>query len=119
MKNTVDTLLQAAVNVADTAMKATADLTEKGKRKIDQTVLQNKLAKLQKQLGELVYILQKSGETNQPMIEHYVAEMDRVKELLAEYGEQEPEKEDPIYTPTEVKEDAVFCGCDRDELPEE
>ena len=118
MKNTVDSLLQAAATVADSAMKATAELTEKGKRRIDQGVLQNRLGKLQKQLGALVYTLQKSGESNQPMIEHYVAEIDRVKELLAEYGEPDLEKEDPVCTCTEVKEDAVFCGCDGDELPE-
>lgn len=117
MKSTMDSMIQGIATVAGTAMKATENLAEIGRQKLDRTVLQNKLDRLHKQLGELVYTLEKSDESNSPMIAHYVAEIDKLKKLLQQVEKQEKEKEDTVCVCTEVKEDAVFCGGDGDELP--
>lgn len=124
MKESIDRILETAGRVADTAVKATAELVEKGKDKVDQSVLQNRLAKAQRQLGELVYILRKTGETNEPMITHYMDQIERIKKELALYENVFTENETKVYVYENTSEEegkaqegATFCCGDRNELP--
>lgn len=100
--------------------KAAREGAQKGKDRIDQYVLNNRLEKAEKQLGALVYSLRKAGREDEAAVEQLVAEIDRVKRLMESF---EPEADDPLTVyecpscGAGVLEDAMFCGrCDA-ELP--
>lgn len=107
MSNGLDTFVDAALVVADTAVKTTVELKEKGKLRIEAGILRRKIAKNQRQLGALVYTLEKNGAANQTMVDHYVRELDGLLQELAvlEQAASAPAGED--------KKDAVFCCRDR------
>ena len=68
-------LMEASAKFADKATKVAAEAFEqtkvvageamdKGKKKMNELELKNELSKAHKQLGELYYVLRKTGETN-------------------------------------------------------
>ncbi|MDL2252853.1 zinc ribbon domain-containing protein [Ruminococcaceae bacterium OttesenSCG-928-I18] len=79
MKQELDRIMDVAGRVADKAARATSTVVERGKDKMELYTLQQKLSKAQKQLGALVYMLHKTGQENQPMVEHYINEIDELK----------------------------------------
>ncbi len=65
-------LRKSAAAVADSALRTTASLAEKGKQQVDRLSLENKLRKAQQELGALVYSLHKNGEENPALVQRYV-----------------------------------------------
>ena len=84
MKDGFDKLLETAGRVVDSAAKKTGDLVDKGKDKMEIYSLQAKLSKAERQLGALVYMLRKTGQENEPMVKHYVDEIDVAKARIAD-----------------------------------
>ena len=118
MASTFDKVMDTAGRVAAGAAKATGILVNKGYDKVNQATLQAKLAKLHRQLGALVYALEKNGEENKPMISWYVSEIDKVKSKLAAIENQKESAESDFHTFSSPKaggedeQDAMFRGDD-------
>ncbi len=114
-----DKLKTAAAALADAAVKTTGDLAQKGKKQVDMLALENKLSRAQRQLGALVYALDKNGEKNDAIVRQYInsiAEVEKEIEQLANETQQaENDTDIKVYCPqcgTEVDPDAMFCpGC--------
>ena len=122
MGNNINRVLDAAGRAVDTAAKATTVIVNKGKEQVEYRTLKMKLAKLQKQLGALVYVSRKSGQSNEEMIEHYIKEIDEMNALIAKIDKIRPDDFTVIECPEcgqGVKEDAIFCGRCGKELPPE
>lgn len=119
MGNTLDNLMGKVADVADAAVKTTGAAVAKGKEKAQEAALQAKLAKRQRQLGALVYSLQKSGEENTAMVQWYVEEMDDIHRQLQAVKTPQENLHQVVQRPAaEEKEDAMFRGDDGDELSE-
>ncbi|MEG2653207.1 MAG: zinc ribbon domain-containing protein [Ruthenibacterium sp.] len=80
---TFDKIKQSASVLADTAVKTGADFIHRGKQQVNLLALDSNLSKTQRQLGALVYSLRKSGETNEALIERYVAAIAAVETEIA------------------------------------
>ena len=120
----LDMLVDTAGKMAKNTARAAGNLVNKGYDKANELALNARLDKMHRQLGALVYALRKNGEQNEPMINWYVAEIDRLKEKMGKtttLWQDEPEGD--VYSfgqtaaKTEDDEDAMFCGGDGDELP--
>ena len=116
MKQGFDKLLDTAGQVADSAVKTTGKLVAKGRDKAEEVALRSRLAKVHRQLGALVYSLRKNGEENEPMVEWYIGEIDRLKGRINAL--QNPPA-DPVrvygdYKDGGAQEDAMFRGGDGD-----
>ncbi|MFV0412522.1 MAG: hypothetical protein ACK5L3_04520, partial [Oscillospiraceae bacterium] len=106
-------LFELAGQVADAALQTTTNLVEKGKEKVDLYTLENRLKRGQRQLGILVYTLQKNGETNEGLIKRYVEEIDKVRAEIALLNGKKADTVAVHVCPacgTGVKKDAMFCG---------
>lgn len=89
-------LMDASAKLADKAAKVASEAFEqtkvvaeeamdKGKKKVNELELKNDLSKAQKQLGELYYVLRKTGESNDELLTQYfnaVAEIEAKLEAL-------------------------------------
>ena len=89
-------LMEASAKFADKATKVATEAFEqtkvvageamdKGKKKVNELELKNDLSKAQKQLGELYYVMRKTGETNEELLTQYynnVAEIEAKLETL-------------------------------------
>ena len=89
-------LMEASAKFADKATKVATEAFEqtkvvageamdKGKKKMNELELKNELSKAHKQLGELYYVLRKTGETNEELLTQYynnVAEIEAKLEAL-------------------------------------
>ena len=75
-------LMEASAKFADKASKVAAEAFEqtkvvageavdKGKKKVNELELKNELSKAYKQLGELYYVMRKTGETNEALMTQY------------------------------------------------
>ncbi len=114
-----DKLKNAAAVWADAAVKTTGDLASKGKKQVDRITLENKLSRAQRQLGALVYALDKNGETNDAIVRQYInsiAEVEKeIEQLDRKTACQQRDTEIKVYCPqcgTEVDPNAMFCpGC--------
>lgn len=112
MKFELDKLMEMGSRVVETAARTTGKVVDKGRDKVEIYSLQTKLSKAQKQLGALVYMLHKTGQENQPMMEHYISEIDRIKMQLQLLDAPAEESIHTAECPTcgaEVSEDAMFC----------
>lgn len=127
-----DRLKEQGLELAGRAKKTAQELAGKGRDQLQLMDLQAKLSKSQRQLGALVYSLAKAGESNQPLVDQYIAaiaeiekSMDQLKSSMdseeAEAGEEaeytvsaEPEAEENEQ-PKEEKETAARvcpqCGA--------
>ncbi len=90
-------LMEASAKFADKASKVAAEAFEqtkvvageamdKGKKKVNELELKNELSKAHKQLGELYYVMRKTGETNEELLTQYynnVAAIEAKLEALA------------------------------------
>lgn len=116
----MDKLFAGASKAAGAAGKAAENLLNKGKTRLDQAALQNRIGRLQRQLGELVYTLMKTGQQNHALVNRYIEELDGLKEQLAEI--QADEKDDiSVHNCPEcgagAQKDAMFCSCCGNKLP--
>ena len=115
----LDRLKDAAVALADAAVKTTGDLAQKGKKQVDMLALENKLSRAQRQLGALVYALDKNGEKNDAIVRQYINSIAEVEKEIAQLAQEQPAYQEDtnvmVYCPqcgTEVDPDAMFCpGC--------
>ena len=123
----LDKILETGVQLADSAKKTAADLAQKGKKQVDLMNAQTRLSKAQRQLGALVYSLEKNGEKNDLLVAKYVQAISSIEEEIellkkqenrsgdfhteAEFV-QEPGTKTCPQCGAEVEEDALFCsGC--------
>ncbi len=79
MKTELDKVMTAAGQVADKASRQAVAAVQNGHCKVEIFRLKRRLAKAQKQLGALVYMLHKTGQESEPMVLHYVEEIDALK----------------------------------------
>ena len=121
---TLDKLMDKAGRVAESAVKTTTNLVNKGKDKAEEMALQSKLMKVHRQLGSLVYALRKNNEENEPMIAWYISEIDRINaRITLLQTNTTPPAQDNVYTYTppntdwEDDGDAMFRGGGDDEFP--
>ena len=89
-------LMEASAKFADKATKVASEAFEqtkvvageamdKGKKKVNEMELKNDLSKAQKQLGELYYVMRKTGEMNEELLTQYynnVADIEAKLEAL-------------------------------------
>ncbi|MBQ6851126.1 MAG: zinc ribbon domain-containing protein [Oscillospiraceae bacterium] len=75
-------LMEASAKFADKATKVATEAFEqtkvvageamdKGKKKVNELELKNEMSKAQKQLGELYYVMRKTGEMNEELLTQY------------------------------------------------
>lgn len=125
----LDKILETGAQLADSAKKTATDLAQKGKKQVDLMNAQTRLSKAQRQLGALVYSLEKNGEKNELLVKKYVDAISAIEEEIETLKKQDgQEKTAYTYTYTEpaqepgkktcpqcgaeVEEDALFCsGC--------
>lgn len=112
-------LLDRGGALAGSARRTAADLAQRGKRQLDLTAAQSRLAKAQRQLGALVYSLVRSGEHNDELIQKYVDAIARVEAEIDALRAAGPAAAAPAAAPethlcpqcgAEVGEDAIFCN---------
>ena len=101
-------LMEASAKFADKATKVASEAFEqtkvvageamdKGKKKVNELELKAELSKAYKQLGELYYVMRKTGEENEALLTQYynnVAEVEAKLEALL----KEEVNENPDYT---------------------
>ena len=101
-------LMEASAKFADKASKVAAEAFEqtkvvageamdKGKKKVNELELKNELSKAYKQLGELYYVMRKTGEENEALMTQYynnVAEVEAKLEQLLRGENQDFELKD-------------------------
>lgn len=97
-------LLEKSAKLADQATKVAGEVFEqskaaageamdKGKKKMEELGLEADLSKAQKQLGALVYVMHKTGEKNDELLEQYISEIAAIEEKLEALRAEEPEEE--------------------------
>ena len=74
-----DRLKEQGLELAGRAKKTAQELAGKGRDQLQLMELQAKLSKSQRQLGALVYSLAKSGESNQPLVDQYIAAISEIE----------------------------------------
>ena len=92
---------------------------DKGKRKVSKLALENDLAKAQRQLGALVYVMHKTGEHNEELMAQYIDDVAKIEMQLEEFKEEDipyaPEAPELKVCPTcgsVITEGDLFCrGC--------
>lgn len=124
----LDKILETGAQLADSAKKTATDLAQKGKKQVDLMNAQTRLSKAQRQLGALVYSLEKNGEKNELLVKKYVDAISTIDEEIETLKKQESQGQTSYtYTYTapaqepgkktcpqcgaEVDEDALFCSC--------
>lgn len=94
MEFNMDKFKAQAMQVAKAAQKTAVAMADTGKNQAKLLDAQSKLAKAERQLGQLVYSLQKSGELDMELIQKYVESIDEKKATIAALEEElEPVKE--------------------------
>ncbi len=110
MKSDFDKMLGSAGRMAGEAVDTAAALVEKGRDKAKQAMLHQRLGKMYRQLGALVYALEKNGADNNEMIAWYISEIDRIKEKLAALDNAHRSYENIRFYSSEGDGDAMFRG---------
>lgn len=110
MAQMLEWLADEAGRMVDKAGRVAETLVNEGRNTAEKVALQARLAKLQRQLGALVYSQRKAGEQNEAMVEWYISEMDGVKTQLAQHNHPKPKVTVVGKSAAEATEDAMFCG---------
>lgn len=84
-------LKEMGLEYANKGKAVALDLTEKGKIEVKSANAQMKMAKIQRQLGALVYSLAKNGEENQALVDQYVAELAAIEAEIEQLHAKAPE----------------------------
>lgn len=125
MQSKLDKWMETAGNMASEAVRATGDLVNKAGDKANELSLSAKISKMERQLGALIYALRKNNEENEPMIQWYIGEIDRLKaQMPAGRAPAQPQgpyadSETHFYgdDAAENDRDAMFRDGDSDEFP--
>lgn len=110
-------ILEASAKFADKASKVAAEAFEqtkvvageamdKGKKKVNELELKNEMSKAYKQLGELYYVMRKTGEMNEELLTQYYNNIADIELKLAAL-EADFVNEDGDYTVTDETETIV------------
>jgi ribosomal protein L40E len=114
----MDALKEQGLQFMDNAKKTALNLADKGKNQLDLLNQQARLSKAQRQLGALVYSLDKSGEDNQPLVRKYIdaigdieKEIEEIKARMTPAEREEADTaptcgEEPKETEEPIEEDA-------------
>ncbi len=108
----IDDLKQSVKQVADFAEKKTDTVVEISKLKYQQIQTSKNLDDLMAQLGSAVYSMVKSDYDNKNLVDSLIAEIDTVKENLAEIEEKLAERRDLILCSqcgAKNEKDSIFC----------
>lgn len=108
-------LMEASAKFADKATKVATEAFEqtkvvageamdKGKKKVNELELKNEMSKAQKQLGELYYVMRKTGEMNEELLTQYFNNVAAIEAKL-EALETEEVNEEMDFT---VEEEIVI-----------
>ncbi len=84
MSESLERFLDRAGQVAGATAKAATEAAGRGRDKAEQLALQARMAKMERQLGALVYALRKNDEENEAMVGWYVSEIDRLQAKIAD-----------------------------------
>ena len=103
-----DDLMEASVKMADQASKKANEIADLGKKKMSKASVENELAKAQRQLGTLVYMMHKTNEHNEELLQQYIDEVAAVEKQLEELME-DLEKEE-VKEDVEVKKICSVCA---------
>ena len=87
-------LMEASAKLADKATKVASEAFEqtkvvageamdKGKKKVNELELKNELSKAYRQLGELYYVMRKTGEANEELLTQYYNNAAAIEAKLA------------------------------------
>ncbi len=79
MKQEFDSMFTSAGRVVDKVAQQAVEVAQNGRGRVELYQLKRRLAKAQKQLGALVYMLHKTEQESDTMVEHYVREIDVIK----------------------------------------
>lgn len=109
----LDDLMHKAKELADTVGKATGELVDDSRQKLQELKLSSELKDAYERLGSVVYDGIKAGEQNQALVDLVVGEIDAIRENLeslrtAKTAPVPEEKYCPQCGTTNGK-DAVFC----------
>lgn len=110
----LDDLMHKAKELADTVGKATGELVDDSRQKLQELKLSSELKDAYERLGSVVYDGIKAGEQNQALVDLVVGEIDAIQENLeslrtAKAAPVPEEKYCPQCGTTNGK-DAVFCA---------
>lgn len=89
----LEDFIEASAKIADQAAKVAGEAFEQskvlageavdmGKRKMNILALENDLAKAQRQLGALYYVMRKTGEENEDLMTQYYEDVVRINDQL-------------------------------------
>lgn len=109
-----ENLKKSAAAVADSALKTTRDLAQKGKQQVDRLALENKLRKAQEQLGAVVYSLHRTGEQNDALVARYIDAIEEVEAELAALGAAQEAPEEAAQPAQEDVKICQSCGAEVD-----
>ena len=111
-------LMEASAKFADKATKVASEAFERtkvvageamdiGKKKVNELELKNELSKAYKQLGELYYVMRKTGETNEALLTQYYNNVTDIQAKLdALLNEEVNENYDFTVNPQDVETDS-------------
>lgn len=110
----LDDLVQRVKDLADTVGRATGELVDDSRIKLQELKLSSELRDAYERLGTVTYEGIKSGETNQSLIDLVVGEIDVIHQSLEllKVAKDTPEVEEKYCAQcgTTNGRDAVFCS---------
>lgn len=118
----LEDFIEASAKIADQAAKVAGEAFEQskvlageavdmGKRKMNILALENDLAKAQRQLGALYYVMRKTGEENEELMTQYYEDVVRINDRLEKLKAEDRSAEEGV-----CEEE---CGDCCDEAPRE
>ena len=100
-----DDLIETSAKLADQAAKVAGEVMDKGKKMVSKLALENDLAKAQRQLGALVYVMHKTGEQNEELLNQYIEDVAKLEAQLEEFKEEE------VFTAESEVKVCPTCGA--------
>ena len=109
----LDKILETGAQLADSAKKTATDLAQKGKKQVDLMNAQTRLSKAQRQLGALVYSLEKNGEKNELLVKKYVDAISTIEEEIETLKKQESQIQTQRLHQREAPGQRIHLHCTR------
>ncbi len=105
--------LNKAKDLAEVATQKTNDVVETSKLKYSKMQINTQVKQTYERLGNSVYLMKKSGNFNEPLLDKYVAEVDRLLDQLRKADQKIDDINKVITCPncsSRNDRDAVFCS---------
>ena len=87
-----DEFIGTSAKLADQAAKVAGEVMDKGKKRVTKLALENDLAKAQRQLGALVYVMHKTGEHNEELLAQYIDDVAKLEEQIENFKVEETDE---------------------------